>query len=183
MHVLKFGVAAAALVAGNAWATTADASEWYGVARIGQSTNTEVSGIPFDDGMSYGVGLGTSIGPIRVEGAVDRIQGDLNFGGPAIQGDALDWHVNAYLDLPVGDNASLFAGAGVDYVQAEANIFGFSVEGDGTGYNLAVGGAYRFSERLIGEAQFRRVEADLSTDFGDVDLSSDQITVGLRFEL
>lgn len=184
MKSVQIGAALVALVGRNALATSADASVIdYAAVRVGQATNTEVSGISFDDGMTYGAAVGKAVGPFRVELGVDRLQGDLNFGGPAIQGEALDYHAAAFLDFSVGERASVFAGAGVDYVDASASIFGTEINGDGTGWNYAYGGAYRLSDNLVGEVQIRHLEADLSTDFGDVDLSSDQITVGLRLAL
>lgn len=183
-QVLQVGAALLALGAANAWATQADASEWYGALRVGQTINTDVSGISFEDGEAYGAGLGTSIGPVRVEGGVSRLSGDLNFGGPSIQADALDYHATAYLDLPVGENASLFAGAGVDYVDAEALFFGNSIDANGTGYHWAVGGAYRLRDGLMLEARYRQIEADVDADFiGDVDLSASELTLGLRMRI
>lgn len=181
---VQVGVALAALVGINALATNADASVVdYAAVRVGQATNTEVSGVSFSDDMTYGVAVGKAVGPFRVELGVDRLQGDLNFGGPAIEGQALDYHASAFLDFAVGDRASVFAGAGVDYVDASASIFGTEINGDGQGWSYSYGGAYRLSENLVGEVQVRHLEADLSTDFGDVDLASDQITLGFRLAL
>lgn len=68
-------------------------------------------------------------------------------------------------------------------MDASASIFGTEINGDGQGWSYAYGGAYRLSDNLVGEVQVRHLEADLSTDFGDVDLASDQITLGFRLEL
>lgn len=184
MKSVQIGAALVALVGVHGLASTADASVIdYAAVRVGQATNTEVSGISFDDGMTYGVAVGKAVGPFRVELGVNRLQGDLNFGGPAIQGEALDYHASAFLDFSVGDRASVFAGAGVDYVDASAEIFGTEINGSGQGWSYAYGGAYRFTDAIIGEVQVRHLEADLSTDFGDLDLISDQITVGVRLDL
>ena len=184
MKSLHIGAALAALVGVQGLASTADASVIdYAAVRVGQATNTEVSGISFDDDMTYGVAVGKAVGPFRVELGVDRIQGDLNFGGPAISGEALDYHASAFLDFSVGDRASVFAGAGVDFVDASASIFGTEINGDGQGWNYSYGGAYRLTDNIVGEVQVRHLEADLSTDFGDVDLTSEQITLGFRFAL
>jgi len=53
---VQVGAALAALVGINALATNADASVVdYAAVRVGQATNTEVSGISFSDDMTYGV--------------------------------------------------------------------------------------------------------------------------------
>lgn len=184
MKSIQIGAALAALVGVNALATAADASVVdYAAFRVGEATNTEVSGVPFDGDMTYGLAAGKAVGPFRVEVGVNRLQANLNLGGPAIQGEALDYYAGAYLDFNIGERASLFVGASADYVSAEANIFGFAIEGEGTGHAYAAGGAYRLTDNIIGEVQYRHLESDLSTDFGDVDLASDQITVGFRLAL
>lgn len=163
----------------------ANAAEgWYGKVSIGQNINTEVSGIQLNDDMTYGAAVGTAVGPVRVEAGVDRVAGDLNLGFASVQANALDWSVTGYLDLPVGDNASVFGGLGVGYIDAEANAFGTTIDGSGTEWHYAVGGAYRLNDRLIVEAQYRHTEADsISTDFVDVDLSFDAVTAGFRLAL
>lgn len=182
--IVRSTLALAALCAGNVWATTADADVIdYTKLSIGQSLNTDVSGFALDDGFAYGAGVGKDVGPLRVELGVDRLSGEANLFGPTLQANALDWHANAYLDIDVGDRASVFAGAGLDYIDGEASFFGNSIGASGDGWNWAVGGAYRIAEGLTAEAQFRRVDADLSTDFGDVALQTDQITLGLRMAL
>jgi len=162
-------------------ATNADASVVdYAAVRVGQATNTAVEGISFSDDMTYGVAVGKAVGPFRVEVGANRISGDLNYGGPVISGDAMDFHASAFLDFNISERTSVYVGGGADYVNAEADIFGYTINGDGYGYNFAVGAAHRFNDHVIGEAQFRRLNADLSTDFGDVTFEGDQITLGIR---
>lgn len=179
MNVLKFGVAAAALVAGNAWATTADASEWYGRVSVGQSEITGSAGgftAELEEGLSYGAGLGTSVGPFRVEVGVDQLSGNFaNFADV----DALAYSATAYLDLNVGENASVFVGAGADYIDAEMNVPGFSVSETGEGWHYDVGAAYRLSDRFIGEVRVRQIQADIA----GIDVDTSQVTAGVRFAL
>lgn len=182
--MLRTTLAMVALCAGNIWATSADADVIdYAKLSVGQSLNTDVEGFALDDGLSYGAGVGKAIGPVRIELGVDRLSGEANLFGPTLQADALDWHANAYLDFELGERASVFAGAGLDYIDGEASVFGNSIDASGDGWNWAVGGAYRISDNIIAEAQFRRIDADLSTDFGDVGLQTDQISVSLRLAL
>lgn len=160
-------------------APSAHAEGWYAKASVGQSS-IDVSGLTLDDEMAYGAAVGTGLGPLRIEGGVSRLSGD--FAG-VVQADALDYRATAYLDLKVGDNASIFGGAGIDYIDGEANVGFGSVDVSGEGYHWALGGAYRLSERMIGEVQFRRVEAEMGSSFGDFDASADEITMGVRFRL
>lgn len=177
--MLKYATAFAVLIAGNAWAVSADAAT-YAKFSVGQS-DAELNGIDLGDGLAYGAGLGTNVGPVRVEAGVDHIAGTLNFG-PTIEATALDYHATAYLDLPVG-NANLFAGAGLDYVDGEASFFGNTLSAEGDGWHWAVGASYRLAEGLTGEAQFRQISADLDSDFGPVDLDASVVTIGLRLAL
>lgn len=181
MKILLQTAVATALLAPCA-ISEVNAAPLYGKVSVGTS-EAEVSGFALDEGLSYGAALGSSIGPVRVEAGVDRLSGSFDLFGPSIDAGALDYRATAFLDLPVGEHASVFAGAGVDYIDAEASAFGTDIDADGTGWHWAVGGAYRLSDNLIAEAQFRRVSADLETDFGDVDLEADQVTFGLRFAL
>lgn len=159
-------------------AQTASAEGLYGVARVGTTTETSVSGISFDDGPVYNVGLGTNLGPIRAEAGVSRLSGELGAG--AIQADALVYQVSAYLDLPVGDNAKVFAGGGIGYASGEASLYGFGIDASGPEYHFGGGASYRISERFVGELMWTRRSADLDTDYGSVTLESDEVTLGIR---
>lgn len=182
MKTFHLGAGLLALVAGSALSTTADARPFYAKVSVGETTNTDVSGFSLSDGDAYGVAVGSTLGPLRVEAGVDRLEASVNLG-QTITANALDYHATGYFDLPVGDKASVFAGAGVDYVDAEANFFGSSLNADGQGWHYALGGAYRLNDRMIGEVQFRHIEADMSSDYGDFDLAADEISVGLRLAL
>ena len=162
-------------------------AEWYGAVSIGQA-DSEIEGVGVDEGLSYGAALGTSWGPLRLEAGVDRISGDLNLGYIAIDTSALDYSLAAYVDLPLGDNASLFAGASVDYVGGQAEILTEQIDASGQGYSWMIGGAYRLNDRMIAEVQWRQLTADLDAeydgyDLGEVELVSNIATVGLRLEL
>lgn len=173
---------AAAALAMAAACTDANAGEWYGAARVGVS-EIDVAGAGFDEGLTYGAGLGTSVSFLRLEANVDRLSGELDLGGFSIDADGLVYSATAYVDLPVGDNASVFAGAGLDYVDGEASFFGATIDANGDGWHWAAGGAYRLNDRVIVEAQVREINADLSTPFGDVDTKTLATTLGFRFEL
>ena len=172
-------VIAAALLGPVLVAPAANASDWYGRVSIGES-DAEISGVGLSSGTSYGAAVGTSIGPVRVEGGVSHISGDL---AGIVEAEALVVSGTAYLDLQLGERASLFGGAGLDYVDGSAEVFGSSIEASGDGYHYVLGGAYRLTDNIIGEVSYRHTEADLDSDFGSVDLEADVVSVGLRLAL
>lgn len=64
--IVRSVFALAALAAGNAWASAADASVIdYAKLSVGQSLNTEIEGFGLADGFSYGAGVGKDFGPVR----------------------------------------------------------------------------------------------------------------------
>ena len=179
MNSLKIGAALAVLVGANVAAATADAADWYGAVHVGQSEITGSaygSSVELNEGTSYGAAIGTSVGPFRVEAGADQLSGDLAGFADV---DLTAYSATAYLDLSVGDNASVFVGAGADYLQGELNVPGYSMSESGDGYHWAVGGAYRLSEKIVGEVQFRQITGDIA----GIDVDANQFSVGARFRL
>lgn len=180
LNILKTTAALAALTAGAAIFTCpANAGEWYGTVKVGQ-TQSSVEGIDLNDGLAYGAALGTSVGPVRVEVGADHLAGDF---GNVIDASAWDYSATAYLDLNVGANSSVFAGAGADYIDGSASFGYGSIDASGTGYHWALGAAHRFAAGVVGEVQYRQINADLDTGYGSVNLDAQEITAGLRFAL
>ena len=103
--------AIAALIAGSAAFTTADASPIYLKVAAGQVENAAVSGIDLNGDLAYEGDVGTAVGPVRVEVGVARVSG--SFGSFA-DVNAWDLKATGYLDLPLSDNSGVFLGAGVD---------------------------------------------------------------------
>lgn len=166
-----------------AFAAPAHADDWYGKVSVGQS-EFDVQGIGFEPGTSYGAAVGTSVGFLRVEAGADRISGQLDAGFVSLNAQANVYSLMAYADLPVGDHASIYGGAGIAYVDGEASAFGQTIGAAGEGTQWAVGGAYRFTDRIIGEAQYTQLDADLDADYlGGVDLSGGRFTLGARLAL
>jgi opacity protein-like surface antigen len=171
---------ATALLAPAALAGNAEARDWYVKATIGQA-EPAIESFELDEGLTYGAALGTSVGPVRVEGGVTRL--DTGFAG-VIDADALNYTLTGYLDLPVGENASVYGGVGLNYITADASIFGSGIDASGDGWHYAAGFAYRLNERMIGEFQYRHTDASLDADFiGDIDVETDEVSVGLRLAL
>lgn len=176
MNQLQIGAAFASLTALLA-VQPAHASELYARASVGQTTNASVSGIKFDDGMSYGAGVGGAVGPVRLELGADRLSGSL---ASVIEGHAMAYSATGYVDLPVGA-VTLSGGAGVDYVDASVHgPYGGSYNANGYGWHWAVQGSTRVSDRVIAQVEYRHLSADLGSP-GTLD--ADQITAGFRFRI
>jgi opacity protein-like surface antigen len=173
MHI-KYFLAAAALAAPFATIGEAHASDLYVRGGAGVTTNSEASGITFNDGSAFAVGAGTTAGPFRLEARVDRLSGDL---GGYVQAHALDAHLDATLDLQLGHDTAVFGGAGIDYVRAEAKVPWGGVDADGTGWSWHGGVSHRVGEHLIADLEYRELTAN---SLGPVDLKAREVMVSLR---
>ncbi len=180
MKVLGLG-AAALVLAPLAFVSSANAAPFYVKASVGQTAGAAVSGVDLSDDMVYGGALGTSVGPFRIEAGADHIATKF---ASIVDASAWDYSATAYLDLPLGDHASLFAGAGLDHINGSAKTPFGSFDASGNGHHFSGGLAYRFAPGVIGEAQYRRISADLDGgSFGSVNIDVDTVTAGLRLAL
>ena len=132
----------------------------YVTGRIGRVTDAgaDIYGTQFQfNGDTFGVGVGRDLGPLRVELNYDRQSFDL-FGGIATA-DAQVLSATVFADFRVSDRLSLFAGAGVDYAQADLNALGlYSVDGNAFGWNAAAGGQYHFGPNAAVELRVSRLD-------------------------
>lgn len=174
--LLNTGAALIALTAAGALCGQAEASSMYGKISAGEAVDSTVGGFALNDGLTYEGAIGGSAGPVRIEAGVGRTSIDLFAVG---QGHAVDYSVTAYVDLPHG----VFVGLGGDYIEANVTGFGPSLEANGDGWHYAVGYARRLTSDMIGEVQLRHTEANLDFGFGDLDVESDALTVGVRFAI
>lgn len=165
---------ALAIVAPFASVGEAHASDFYVRGGAGVTTNSDASGVTLNDGSAFAVGAGTTVGPFRVEGRVDRLSGDL---GGYVQAHALDAHIDATLDLRLGHDTAVFGGAGFDYVRAEAKVPFGGMDADGTGWSWHGGVSHRVGEHLIADLEYRELNA---SDLGGVDLTAREVMVSLR---
>ena len=155
--------------------SNASASEWYDKAEVSQALDTHVSGIELSDGDVLGAYIGTTAGPVRVEAGVAHVNADLNFYGNSFDASANDYNAAAYLDTASG----LYVGAGVNYVQAEAQIGpGYTFEQSGFGWHASGGYAFRAAGGIV-EVQATYLSASLD----DVDLTQTRATIGYRHAL
>lgn len=171
---------ASGVIMAFAMAQTASAAPFYAKVSVGETSNAAVEGIDLNDGFAYGGAVGTSVGPVRVEAGVDHLSGDI---GSFVDVDAWDYSVTGYLDLPITENTGVFAGAGLDYIDASANLGFTSIDGEGNGWHWTVGAAHRFAPGLIGEVAYRSTSADLDTDFGSLEAEYSTVSLGLRVSL
>lgn len=155
----------------------AEARDFYGVVRAGITTDTSVGPIDLSDGDTYGIGVGTSVGPVRVEASLDHSSWDVF---PGVSANANTVAVTGNLDFQVTHDSSISIGAGPAYTDAEANFVFGSFDDSGWGYVAQASYSRRLTSNIIGEVQARYT--DVSFD-SLPDANSTAVTVGLRFGL
>jgi len=174
-HYIGLAVGIALIAVGVFACSSANASEFYVKAEVGTTVSADI-GAELSDELTYGAYIGTSVGPFRVEAGASHLAGDIDLGGIALETSAIDYNATAYIDTQSG----FYVGAGVDYIEAEANIGPwFSANDSGWGYHVSAGYAARVSDRSVIEFQARYLEADLD----NVDLSGTALTVGYRHRI
>lgn len=182
MNKTALAVGAAALTL--AFAGTANASEISIGGGVSQNL-AAVEGINLDDGNGLDVTLGLNPdGPLRFEGRVARVSNDTNFFGLPVGIDALKYSGNAFVDLDMGLAVVPYVGAGVEYTDAEASVFGTSLNASGWGWNTAAGIRAPLTERLTADLGVRYGKSDLEVDFlGDVDVEETNLRLGFDYAL
>lgn len=159
------GLACAALASCD----TASAAPLYISGHVGAATQVGASDVSFDDGQTYGVAIGTAVGPLRVEAGVDRHNAS-GWGG-SLNGRATVYNASAFLDTQSG----FYAGGGVDWAQASVSFYGCKENDQGFGYHAAVGFAHRVADNVIVDAQARYTHLDVFGGASDV-----TYTIGAR---
>lgn len=173
-------LAAIAIAPLTIFVPAANAEDIYLKASIGTTMGVDVEGLELDDGAVFGGAIGTGFGPLRVELGATHI--DTGFAN-LIDADAMDYSATAYLDWNITEKSSLYVGAGLDYIDASATIYGYSVDGSGEGWHYSAGYARRFGESLILEAQYTHTDADLDFEGYGLGVEIDAVTLGARFTL
>lgn len=158
-------------------ASVASANPWYARVDVGQLADAQANGAEIDDGLVYGAGIGTAVGPLRVEVAASRVDGKFV---NAIDVDAIEARATAYLDLRVSENTAWYIGAGPSWISAEANFGAPLADTDGWGYHVTGGISHRIRDGLILDAGVRYTASD---DLGGADLEAFTPSVGVRFAL
>ena len=171
----SYAIALLAGLIGAAFLPGQASAKVYAEIEAGLTAGTSVEGFNLADDMAFGAFLGTSVGPVRIEGGVSRLSADT--GGLSVH--ANDWAGSAYLDFPISDRTSFSVGGGLDYIQAEATSGPWSVDAEGYGYHVSASLGHRVADGVIVEATGRWLQADLDV----ADVSVPTFMVGVRFGL
>jgi opacity protein-like surface antigen len=175
---------AVALLAPCALVNPASA-ETYAALRAGFN-DAEVSAfggsISFDQGASYEGALGYDMGLFRIEAGASRDNAELGLIG--FDGSLTNYSATALIDVsgPLGLN--YFAGAGLDYSQASANLGFTEINGSGDGWHYDLGASSNINDAWTVEVRRRAYSGSVDLDFiGDVDVENVTWSLGLRRSL
>lgn len=149
--------------------------------------------LSFDPGYGITVALGHAYNSgFRAEAEFGYFKSDLDkvdwkgVGTASVSGDGtlMSVMLNAFYDFMPGGTVSPFLGAGIGYANAELDIEGESEDDSLFAYQLAAGVAFKVSEGMKCDVQYRYFGTE-EPDFGDgVDVDSiavHNLMVGLRY--
>lgn len=186
----------AAVSAATLMATAASAQQispdWYVGGNFGDSFDAKVNGggrPTSDSGWTISGAVGRRFGNgFRAEGELVYLDNDGRHGSGDTKTTA--GFVNGYYDFLQNPDWQPFIGAGIGIGQVRIDGNGPTAHGDDTNfaYQLKVGLAHPFSDKLTGEIAYRylgvtdvKIGSGVSRFSGDYGASA--ITVGLRFAL
>lgn len=172
--------ALAALALGLAFAPVASAQNLYVKATVGQTADTQASGISLSDDLSYGVAIGGDVGPVRLEIGVDHLAANL---GGVVDATAIDYSATVYYGQPISERSTVFVGAGVDYLDATVSYGPFSTDGSGDGWHYTFGYARTLAPGVTLELSARHIEADLEFSGYGIDAEANVFSIGGRVAL
>jgi hypothetical protein len=175
---------AVALLAPCALVNPASA-ETYAALRAGFN-DAEVSAfggsISFDQGASYEGALGYDMGLLRLEASASRDNADLGIIGA--EADLTNYSVTGLIDVRGPLGLTYFAGAGLDYSQASANLGFTEINGSGDGWHYDLGASSNINDAWTVEVRRRAYSGSVDLDFiGDVDVENVTWSLGLRRSL
>jgi len=160
-------------------------AESYGALRAGfNDANASVFGgsVSFDQGSSYEGAVGFDLGHLRIEASASRDNAELGLVG--IDATLTNYSATALADFNGPFGLTYFAGAGLDYTQAEANLGFVSLEGEGDGWHYDLGVSKDISDRFTIEVRRRAYEGQVDFGFGsDIDVENTAWTAGVRVSL
>ena len=191
MNIRALAAIVVAATAVSATAASAQDASWYVRGDVGANFQSEVNGRPSakgDTGWMVDGAAGRELGDgFRVETEGVYLESD---GKHAGAGDlkTIAGMVNGYYDFNRQGAWQPFVGAGVGV--ANVKVHGGPSHGDDTGfaYQIKVGLAHPFNDRLTGEVAYRYLGVN-GLEFGpaagrlDGDFTSQAVTVGLRYKL
>lgn len=170
------GTLTATIIVALSLSNPAFANPFYGKVEAGFIVNTEVEGFELDSNSVYGAALGTTVGPVRVEAGANRLNFDVF---PGVTADATNYSATAYADFQLTERSAVYVGGGVDYIQAEVNAFGTSIDTEGSGWHATAGYSRRIGNGIIADFGARYLSADLD----GLNAEAVTATAGLRFAL
>lgn len=183
MKIQQLALAGALLI--PALAVSNANAETYGALRAGFN-DAEVSAfggtVSFDQGSSFEGAIGYDLGTFRVEASASRDNAELGLVG--VEGTLTNYSATALADFNGPFGLTYFAGAGLDYTQAEANLGFATAEGEGDGWHYDLGVSKNISDRMTIEVRRRAYEGSVDFDFGgDLDVTNTAWTAGVRVTL
>lgn len=160
-------------------------AETYGALRAGfNDADASIGGgsISFDQGSTYEGAIGYDAGHLRFEAGVSRDNAELGIVG--IDATMTNFSATALADFNGPFGLTYFAGAGLDYSKAEANLGFFTAEGEGDGWHYDLGVSKNISDRMTLEVRRRAYDGSVDFGFGtDIDVENTAWTAGVRVSL
>lgn len=145
-----------------------------------------------EEGYGFGAALGRSFGWLRFEAEIATQENDINnfevrgVGGRTFKNvdttiDSL--MLNGYVDIPVADAFSLFAGGGVGGAAVTVSVYDYEVDETVFAYKLAAGASYQFNDNWGTELAYEYLATDdISYNLIEVeDISSSNLVLSLKF--
>lgn len=163
------------------------------VEDLGLTDGTDDLDLSFDPGFGITAAFGHAYNNgLRAEVELGYFKSDLDevtlkgFGKASVDGDGtlMSVMLNAFYDFMPGSTMSPFLGAGIGYANAELDVEGSSEDDNLFAYQASAGVAFKVSERMKCDVQYRYFGTE-DPDFGS-GVDSDSIAihnlmVGLRY--
>ena len=159
---------------------------------ISMTDGVDTAELSFDPGYGITAAFGNVYNNFRAEVEFNYFASDVDEvtlvgdGSASVGGDGTVVAVmlNGFYDFVPGQTLSPFIGAGIGYANAEIDILGESEDDDVFAYQLMAGFAFKLTENLTSDVQYRYFGTeDLEYEAGvDVDsVNSHNLMVGLRY--
>ena len=145
-----------------------------------------------DEGYGFGAAVGRSFGLLRLEAEIATQESDINnfevreVGGRAFK--TVDTRIdslmlNGYVDVPVTEAFSLFAGGGLGGAAVTVSAYDYDVDETVFAYKLAAGASYLFNENWGTELAYEYLATeDVDYNLIEVeDISSSNLALSLKF--
>lgn len=163
----------------------APASSWYGQAKLGVFVpNDESDGLKeFDNGPSLEVSFGRRINPnLALELGIGWYKTEWDDSDIDAEVSVVPVTATVKGILPLmNDRLDLFAGAGVGYYFAEAEVEGSDDSGSAFGYHLLVGADYKLTNAVAIGAEARWFWTEPEFDGEDIQVGGATYSLALKY--